>query len=60
MDGLTYREQTRYDALGRAWKMRDASGHWVIARREGRCPPPAPLPPQSTQGEALHVMPDAA
>ncbi|MDX9701293.1 MAG: hypothetical protein RBT55_17115, partial [Rhodocyclaceae bacterium] len=29
MDGRTYREETRYDSYGRAWKTRDASGGWL-------------------------------
>ena len=29
MDARTYREETRYDGYGRAWKTRDASGGWL-------------------------------
>lgn len=36
MDSLTYREQTAYDTLGRAWKSRDASGHWTKQEFDAR------------------------
>ncbi|MDX9764233.1 MAG: FG-GAP-like repeat-containing protein, partial [Chiayiivirga sp.] len=36
MDSRTYREQTAYDTLGRAWKSRDASGHWTKQEFDAR------------------------
>ncbi|MDX9700784.1 MAG: hypothetical protein RBT55_14520, partial [Rhodocyclaceae bacterium] len=36
MDSRTYREQTAYDTLGRAWKSRDASGHWAKQEFDAR------------------------
>ena len=36
MDGMTFREQTRYDALGRPWKTQDASGYWLKQEFDAR------------------------
>jgi len=36
MDARTYREETRYDGYGRAWKTRDASGGWLKQQFDAR------------------------